>query len=208
MSVLLSTSTPGRTTTPQTNVSLHEHLSGEQVAVIFDELTARAAKALDGEGFLAEEHRFARTVDLRYFGQAFEVRVAVPDGPFDQASLDEVARRFHAEHRGLYGDDFAEETRATGRADQTCAGLRHRPDRAADIATEPVVEGLARLRRRACRRPVLLRRRRRLRLHPVYWRADLAPGQQVSGPAVIEEFGVRTAPSTRASTPGSTPTST
>jgi N-methylhydantoinase A len=24
---------------------------------------------------------------------------------------------------------------------------------------------------------------------PVYWRPDIAPGQQVTGPAIIEEFG-------------------
>ena len=48
-----------------------------------------------------------RTADLRYFGQAFEVRVPVPDATIDAAVLDEVADRFHAEHRALYGYDFS-----------------------------------------------------------------------------------------------------
>ena len=171
----------------QTNVSLHEHLSGEQVAAIFDELTARAAKALDGEGFPAEEHRFARTVDLRYFGQAFEVRVAVPDGPIDQASLDEVARRFHAEHRGLYGYDFAEDaSQQVEWVNLRVSGIG--PIQRPDIATEPVVDGLG-APTPTSRRPVCFDAAAGYVDTPVYWRADLAPGQQVSGPAVIEEFG-------------------
>ena len=47
-----------------------------------------------------------RTADLRYFGQAFEVRVAVPEGDVDEGVLAAVADRFHAEHRALYGYDF------------------------------------------------------------------------------------------------------
>ena len=52
-----------------------------------------------------------RTADLRYFGQAFEVRVDVPDGPLTQALADSVAAAFHAEHRKLYGYDFADDDR-------------------------------------------------------------------------------------------------
>jgi N-methylhydantoinase A len=69
----------------------------------FDELTAKAAKALDGEGFPRGEHRYSRSVDLRYFGQAFEVRVTAPDGTVDEAYAARVAEAFHAEHRVLYG---------------------------------------------------------------------------------------------------------
>ena len=44
--------------------------------------------------------RYVRTADLRYFGQAFEVRVPVPDGPFDaDRRSTTVAAAFHAEHR-------------------------------------------------------------------------------------------------------------
>ena len=41
---------------------------------------ARPQAALDGEGFGRDEQRMQRTADLRYVGQAFEVRVPVPDG--------------------------------------------------------------------------------------------------------------------------------
>src|SRR4051794_28999825 len=91
----------------QTHVTLAEHLDAATVAATYDELTRRAAAALAGEGFAAEQHQFVRTADLRYFGQAFEVRVSVPDAPVDASLLEEVAARFHAEHRALYGYDFS-----------------------------------------------------------------------------------------------------
>src|SRR4051794_13221102 len=91
----------------QTHVSLASALDPTTVATAYDELTRRAAAALSKEGFAPEQHQFARTADVRYFGQAFEVRVPVPDGTIDPAVLGEVADRFHAEHKALYGYDFA-----------------------------------------------------------------------------------------------------
>ena len=62
----------------------------------------RVLLPLAKEGFAPEQHLFVRTADLRYFGQAFEVRVAAPDGAVDQAVLDEVATRFGMRYRLLY----------------------------------------------------------------------------------------------------------
>src|SRR6188472_3806930 len=91
----------------QTHVSLHESLDADTLRTAYGALRRQATEALTKEGFAEDEHRFALTADLRYFGQAFEVRVPVPDGPVDQPTLDEVARRFHAEHKALYGYDFS-----------------------------------------------------------------------------------------------------
>src|SRR4051812_1898692 len=91
----------------QTHVSLASALDPTTVATAYDELTRRAAAALSKEGFAPEQHQFARTADVRYFGQAFEVRVPVPDAAIDNSVLAEVAGRFHAEHRALYGYDFS-----------------------------------------------------------------------------------------------------
>ncbi len=84
----------------QTHVVLDDQLDPAEVERIYDELEARAAAALATEGFTPDQHRFVRTADVRYFGQAFEVRVPVED-------LAAVPGTFHAEHRALYGYDFA-----------------------------------------------------------------------------------------------------
>jgi N-methylhydantoinase A len=170
-----------------THVRLHEQLTAPEVAEVLDTLTASARAALDKEGFPAERHRFARTADLRYFGQAFEVRVPVPDGPVDRSLLDAVADRFHAEHRALYGYDFA------GDPDQRVEWVNLRvsgigPIKRPDIARveeEPDAPPPT----PASTRPVCFDAEQGYVDTPVLWRPDLRPGQVVQGPAILEEFG-------------------
>src|SRR5262249_3889969 len=63
----------------QTYVARHTNLDVDAVRGHFEALTRRAAKALDAEGFRRDQHRYVRSADLRYYGQAFEVRVPVDD---------------------------------------------------------------------------------------------------------------------------------
>ena len=62
----------------QTHVSLAPEPA--DVQAVLDALTDDAHAALAKEGFAEDQRQFARTADLRYFGQAFEVRVPVPEG--------------------------------------------------------------------------------------------------------------------------------
>lgn len=177
----------------QTHVTLHEALDVATVQAAYDALTTRARSALVKEGFASEVHRFVRTADVRYFGQAFEVRVGVPDGPLDPGALAEVARRFHAEHRALYGYDFSGDgsqqvewvnLRVSGIGPITRPEVRKAqetptpPARPADGAgSSPVT------------RPVCFEAGDGYVTTPVLWRPDLRPGQVVRGPVIIEEFG-------------------
>ena len=92
----------------RTHVTLADRLDPQVVSGIYDELSAQASEALTKEGFDPAEHQFVRTADLRYFGQAFEVRVPV-GADLDPAA---VADAFHAEHRSLYGYDSPRTTRS------------------------------------------------------------------------------------------------
>lgn len=176
----------------QTHVSLADSLDPAAVADVFDALTAQAAEALVKEGFDAGEHSFVRTADLRYFGQAFEVRVGVPDGPVDAAVLAEVAARFHAEHRALYGYDFAgDDSQQVEWVNLRVSGIgpiqrpeirRQDPAGGGDHTPVGLVE--ARGHRRVC-----FDAADGYVDTPVLWRPDLAPGTVVAGPAIIEEFG-------------------
>lgn len=51
----------------------------------------------------APDVRLRRRADLRYAGQAFELTVDVPDGPFDRSAIDALAAAFDAEHARSYG---------------------------------------------------------------------------------------------------------
>jgi N-methylhydantoinase A len=169
----------------RTDVALHDELDLGHVGARFDELTTQAAAVLDAEGFARARHRYVRTADLRYFGQAYEVRVPVPDGPVGRDLVDAVAAEFHQAHRVLYGYDFADDAsqqvewvnlRVSG------IGPIQRPElgERAAAAGPPVPSG---------RRPVCFDAADGEVDTALYWRPDLAPGHRIVGPAVVEEYG-------------------
>jgi N-methylhydantoinase A len=93
----------------QTAVARHADLDPAAVAATLAALEARAARSLDAEGFPRPAHRYLRSADLRYFGQAFEVRVPVPDGPVDHALTEATVAAFHDAHQRLYGYSFRDD---------------------------------------------------------------------------------------------------
>ncbi len=170
----------------RTQVALAEALSPDDVGGIYAELTDQARRALVQEGFADEEHQFVRTADLRYFGQAYEVRVGVPDGAVDRDVLTGVADRFHAEHRALYGYDFAhDDSQQVEWVNLRVSGIG--PIQRPEIQRHPRAESPAVTptgHRKVCFDPA-----DGYAETPVLWRADLAPGTVLTGPAVVEEFG-------------------
>jgi len=174
----------------QTHVSLAERLDAGVVSAAYDALTRQAADALAVEGFAPEQHVFQRTADLRYFGQAFEVRVPVPEGDLDDAALAAAADAFHAEHRVLYGYDFS------GDASQQVEWVNLRVSGIGPI-TRPEIrssEGLvtgagAPSSTSGAARPVCFDAEAGYVETPVVSRVDLAPGSSISGPVIVEEFG-------------------
>src|SRR4051794_6465107 len=168
----------------QTVVSKHADLDLARVRSVFADLEDRAREALDGEGFGRDEQRMQRTADLRYVGQAFEVRVPVADGHLEADDSDRVAQAFHAAHRQLYGYDFADDPRqAVEWVNLRVSGVGpiRRPDMVrlepADGGTDRAVTGS---------RPVFFDDWVDT---PTYDRPRLGPGDVVTGPAIIEEFG-------------------
>ncbi len=171
----------------RTHVALQSEVTAESLTQVYDELAGQAAEALAKEGFAESARRYARTADVRYFGQAFEVRVPVPGGNLDQATLDEVAATFHAEHRALYGYDFAgDDHQQVEWVNLRVSGIG--PIRRPDITRHQVAADPGEPEPRS-RRPVCFDPAAGYVDTPVLWRDDLLPGQRVSGPAVVEEFG-------------------
>ena len=169
----------------RTHVAFADGLDPDAVSGLYDDLAAQARTALAREGFAEEQHRLVRTADLRYFGQAFEVRVPVPDSVLDPEALASVSAAFHAEHRALYGYDFADDDsqpvewvnlRVTG------IGPIKRPE-IRSHADPPETDN------RASTRAVCFDASDGYVDTAVLWRQGLAPGEVVEGPAIIEEFG-------------------
>ncbi|MCI0689921.1 MAG: hypothetical protein L0Y54_22190, partial [Sporichthyaceae bacterium] len=149
-----------------------------------DVLQSRAGTALRAEHFAAADQRFVRTADLRYFGQAFEVRVPLADGDFTPAVADRAVAAFHDAHEQLYGYCFRD------RLEQQVEWVNLRitgvgPIRRPDLRRAPAT-GTA---RPTGERPVCFDAGADYAPTSIYWRPDLPAGAVVTGPAVIEEYG-------------------
>jgi N-methylhydantoinase A len=155
---------------------------GGDLDAVYEDLEQRAARALLKEGFPQPEHRYLRTADLRYAGQAFEVRVPAPGGIVDRA---QVVAAFHDAHEKLYGYCYRDgqaghsvewvNLRVSGIGPITRPRLRGRPDG----------DGDGERARTGTRRAFF----EDWHDTPIYARERLTPGDVIHGPAIIEEFG-------------------
>jgi N-methylhydantoinase A len=179
----------------QTHVVPDDQLDRDELAAVYRTLEARAADALEREGFAPEQHVYLRTADLRYDGQAFEVRVPAPDGPIDEEFQRAVVDAFHAEHERLYGYSY--------RPDPTAPATgQHRPKHRVEWVNLRV-SGVGPIDRPRLRQldegdgdPGRARTGERPVAFdgaavptPIYDRARLLAGDRLAGPAIVEEFG-------------------
>lgn len=172
----------------QTHVAKESALDHAAVQTILDTLTDRAREALGKEGFPEAEHQFHRTIDVRYVGQAYEVRVAAPEGVIDDAYVAQVADAFHADHRQLYGYDFrGDATQQVEWVNLRVTGIG--PITRPEIPTLDKADGTVEGRAVRGRRPVCFDADEGYIDTPVIWRGDLGAGDTFSGPAIVEEFG-------------------
>jgi N-methylhydantoinase A len=175
-----------------TAVERDDQLNLERVNACFAGLEDEARQALAAEGFLsgaADGTRLVRSADMRYFGQAWEVRVEVPAGRFDRAAADATVQRFHAAHQRTYGYSYASSreqriewvnVRVMG------IGPLRRP------ALQPRASSLPGGVERACTSMRQVFFDDTFTSTPVYARAKLQAGDCIAGPAIVEEFGSTT----------------
>ncbi len=176
-----------RTDYVRTRVARHDELDYHAIEAIFTTLTGQARAALAAQGFPDGQHQLTRTADLRYYGQAFEVRVPVGAGVFGAALADAAAEEFHRQHRSLYGYDFRGDSRqrvewVNLRVTGTGPIPRPRLARLAAADGDPA-------RALTGRRDVVFGRSAPRTEAEVYWRPLLRAGDVLSGPAIIEEYG-------------------
>jgi N-methylhydantoinase A len=161
--------------------------SVSEIATAFDTLDARAAGWFAQENIAADRRRLARTVDMRYAGQNYELAVPLPDGPITARTLDLLAEGFAAAHQRMYGFLAEEEPvqLVTFRIEAT--GLVAK----ATLAQAPMSGADASGAIRA-RRDVWIAEEARSVPCPIYDRDLLKPGNRLPGPAIVEQMDATT----------------
>jgi N-methylhydantoinase A len=155
-------------------------LGGQRDAIdaAFAEMEAAALERLAADGFAETDRRIEGALDLRYFGQAFELTVPIPSGPLD---LDAVAHDFHARHLATYGhaDPAGEVELVNVRV--AARGVVDKPVPRQHVAHGEVCRGARAAWFSGATTNV-----------DVYERDGLAPEATLDGPAIVEEFGATT----------------
>ena len=69
----------------------------------FERLEAQGRTALDQDQVEEQRMQFVRQLDLRYFGQSYELTLSIQDPGFHPEEMLRLAERFHCEHERVYG---------------------------------------------------------------------------------------------------------
>jgi N-methylhydantoinase A len=161
-------------------VGLVKDISLDRVQETFAGLSGEAVQILTDDGVSRDAQRFERSLDLRYFGQEYALRV-----PIDPTTtLEEAVQRFHAQHSRTFGhQDTTVETELVA-ARLIATGLRDIPDlRPAlpDVDASPIEH-----------RDVRFLAGGQHYVTPVYERGRLGVGQVISGPAIVSQLDATT----------------
>jgi len=181
-----------------TSVQGDDRLDVTAVGQLFARLEGQARDALQKEGYGCAEMLLVRSADLRYAGQAWEVRVDVPSGVFTREAADVAVDRFHSAHEQAYGYSYRRREPSSATLPTTprqsvewvnvrVTGIG--PIRRPSLPELPPGDGRAQRARRGTR-PVAFDGS----FHdtPLFDRTVLQPGDRVAGPAIVEEFGSTT----------------
>lgn len=150
-----------------------------QVRSQFEAMETTLYERFETQGFDADDVDLSHAMDVRYQGQSYEQTIPLAGESITEETLSATVDRFHARHDQLYGYSMPEEPieivalRGTGTirtpplaASPSEAGSEADPDE------REVYFGDG-----------------GFRSTPIYARSDLAIGQRIDGPAIIEEPG-------------------
>lgn len=153
----------------------------EEANQVFADLDAQALADLAGEGFDREQVDLIHQMDLRYAGQGYEIRVSLPPGPLTAETLAAARSEFDTLHERLHGhradtapvDVVSYWTIALARVPKVQLRTGHTEARGAKES-------------RKSDRQVFFPQAGWVSC-PVYHRDFLVPGDEIVGPAIIEQ---------------------
>ncbi|WP_280458622.1 hydantoinase/oxoprolinase family protein [Nocardia carnea] len=150
-------------------------------------LSREAVGRLEDDGVAAANITLERSVDCRYVGQGYELRVPAPDGEIDDVWVKTVADEFHRAHGRTYSQRFDDKPvqlvniRVTGVGAVPHVRIAEIEAGAADASAAIKTTTKALFWRNDTAEPEWVDT-------PVYDRALLLAGNEFDGPAIVEQF--------------------
>jgi N-methylhydantoinase A len=159
----------------------------EWLSETFAGMRAKAKHEMAAEGYRPEQLLLAERLDLRYFGQSYELTVAVgaEDGQSEIASIHEIVQRFHRAHARRYGFERPEQAVQVVNM-RLAASARVAPPALPELARGP-----------ADARRALVGRKQvwfgdGATVSRLYDRARLRAGNVLVGPAIVFQYDTTT----------------
>lgn len=164
-----------------------EAYDAQALQALFEGLRTKGRAEAAEEGTPAESVNFFNYLDLRYVGQGYELAVPCPHTLLTPADRDSISRQFHELHEKLYGHSAP---------DAPIEVVNLRVDSVAPLPKLQLQEHALASRPAS---DVPLKGRRQVYTEgrgyvdtPVYSRPELAPGDRIPGPAIIEQLDTTT----------------
>ena len=168
-----------------TDVQREDRLDVDRIATEIQDLEHRVTARLEDEGLLTQATRLNHFVDMRYAGQAYEIRVpvSIDSATSDiQAHIQQAITTFHASHKDLYGYSYAgKELVELVNVGVTGLGLLKRPH-------VPQAQPAGESPEHARTGQTAVYFSKSTLDTPVYDRSALQTGNELSGPAIIQQY--------------------
>ncbi|MFP6868914.1 MAG: hydantoinase B/oxoprolinase family protein, partial [Nitrospinota bacterium] len=170
----------------RTFIALLDEISPDKIESEFQEMEEEADADLKVEQVDPASRVFVRSLDLRYSGEGQEMRVDIPPaGTFAEATR-LVIGRFHEEYKSQFEFNYESQTPVEVVSLRlTAIGEMKKAPR------KRIAGGKGAETARTGHRPVYFASREFVET-PVYDRARLGKGDQIEGPAIVEDFGATT----------------
>jgi N-methylhydantoinase A len=171
----------------RSSVGMLNAFPAERMNALFAELEAQALGDVAEEGFTREATALRRRLDLRYLHQGYQLTVDVPSRALTDADKPALKAAFDALHRQIYGQ-------AAEAEEAEIVTFRVQAEIEIDRFSFPRLAAAAGTaeRARTGERPLYDFARGDFAPAGIYDRARLAPGDRITGPAVINQFDATT----------------
>jgi len=157
-----------------------ERADAGEIEALFEEMEAEGREILSSEGVAPGEIRLQRQMDLRYYGQSYEITVGYPEEP-PANRIHRAVKAFHGRHREIYGYSDEDEPVELVNLRLRAVGLIRKPElkEIQQISGKPSPIGV---------RTVYFEGPDTWVETPIYERVDLGAGSAFQGPAIVDQY--------------------
>jgi len=168
-------------------MKLAEEIEVKKVEDVFQKLEVEGARLLEKQRVPEVNMRFIRQMDLRYFGQSYELTIPTSK-PFTEEVLHRTVENFHRKHMAIYGYAVKSEPVELVNVKLIAVGLVEKPKLKANPlrGKKPSKDTVI------AKRKVFFEQNNDYIETSVYRRERLKAGNLIDGPAVIEQYDATT----------------